>query len=144
MTRSWWRLECNNLMVSLLGLQWMLCLVWFLKVKIFIFCVSFFSQVSQMFIVCNDFAGDKHGFHNLKCDLALKCLLMCIGGENIDKDIYKFKILCFMKLHWVQLSIDFGKVVLSCTIQWCFYLLAKCKWMHGRPSIFHHIFTKET
>jgi hypothetical protein len=56
-----------------------------LEVKIFIFCVSFSSQVSQMFIVCNDFVGDKHGFYNLKCDLVMKCLLMCIGGENIDK-----------------------------------------------------------
>jgi hypothetical protein len=34
-----------------------------LKVKIFIFCVSFSSHVSQMFIVCNDFVGEKHGFH---------------------------------------------------------------------------------
>jgi len=83
-----------------------------LKVKILILCVSFFSQVSQMFIVCNDFVGDKHGFHNLKCDLVLKCLLMCKGGENIDKDIDKFKILCFMELNWVQLLNDFGKVFL--------------------------------
>jgi hypothetical protein len=65
-----------------------------------------------MFIVCNDFVGDKHGFHNLKCDLVLKCLLMCKGGENIDKDIDKFKILCFMELNWVQLLNDFGKVFL--------------------------------
>jgi len=41
---------------------------------------------------------------------------MCIGEENIDKDMDKFKILCFMELNWVQLSIDFGKVVLSCTV----------------------------
>jgi hypothetical protein len=29
-----------------------------------------------MFSVCNDFVGVKHGFHYLKCDLVLNCLLM--------------------------------------------------------------------
>ncbi len=42
-----------------------------------LFSIIFIMKTNQMFIVCNDFMGVKHGFHVFKCDLILKCLLMC-------------------------------------------------------------------
>ncbi len=45
--------------------------------NIIVFVFIFPVETSQMFIVCKDFVGAQHGFHQLKCDLVLECLLMC-------------------------------------------------------------------
>jgi hypothetical protein len=40
-------------------------------------------KTKQMFIVCNDLVGGKHGFIHLKCDLISKFLLTCLNASWI-------------------------------------------------------------
>lgn len=41
------------------------------------FCVFLCMQINQISIICNEFLNENNGLHHLKCDLVLKCLLMC-------------------------------------------------------------------
>jgi hypothetical protein len=43
----------------------------------FSICISFTMKANQMFMAWNDFVAAIHNLHHLKCDLVLKCLLMC-------------------------------------------------------------------
>lgn len=43
----------------------------------FLFFIFFPMETNQIIDVYNDFVGVIHGFHYLKYDLILKCLLMC-------------------------------------------------------------------
>jgi hypothetical protein len=45
--------------------------------KIFFFLYIFSHEKNQIFIICNGFVGAKLDLHHLKCNLLLKCLLMC-------------------------------------------------------------------